>query len=103
MSQRLDSLRAMVAEDPGNSRLRYMLAIELANAGDAAGALESFQALIAADPEYAPAYYHAGQTLEKLGRIEQAREIYRRGIEVCARSGDAHTRSELQAALDLLA
>jgi hypothetical protein len=28
--------------------------------------------------------------------------MYERGIEVTTRNGDAHTRSELQAALDLL-
>jgi tetratricopeptide (TPR) repeat protein len=102
MSGRVATLQSMVEQDPGNARLRYMLAIELANAGDAEGAVTAFQAVIAADPGYSAAYYHGGQTLEKLGRREQARAVYLQGIEACASNGDAHTRSELQAALDLL-
>ena len=40
--------------------------------------------------------------LEKLGDIEQARAFYEKGVEVTARTGDQHARSELQAALDML-
>jgi tetratricopeptide (TPR) repeat protein len=58
--------------------------------------------LLAANPNYAAGYFHGGQTLEKLGRVEEARALYEQGIAVTARTGDAHTRSELQAALDLL-
>ena len=58
--------------------------------------------MLAQDPSYAAAYYHGGQALEKLGQIEQAREIYQRGIEVTTAKGDGHTRSEIEAALDLL-
>ena len=39
---------------------------------------------------------------EKLGRIDEARGLYRRGIEVTGAMGDDHTRSELQAALTML-
>jgi len=44
-----------------------------------------FRALIAADPGYAYAYFHGGQTLERLGRPEEARELYRQGIEAAQR------------------
>jgi len=64
--------------------------------------VEQFRELLAANPNYAAAYFHAGQTLEKLGRVEEARAMYERGIEATTRTGDGHTRSELQAALDLL-
>jgi hypothetical protein len=40
--------------------------------------------------------------LDKLGRREDARSLYREGIEATTRIGDLHTRSEIQAALDLL-
>ena len=55
------------------------------------------------NPNYPAAYYHGGQTLEKLGRREDARALYRQGIEATTRIGDLHTRGEIQAALDLLA
>lgn len=92
----------MVAERPNDSFLRYGLAMEYRNSGDLAAAMTEFDALMAADPEYAAAYFHAGQTLERLGRPDQAREIYRRGIEVTSRQGNAHACSELEGALDLL-
>ena len=37
-----------------------------------------------------------------LGRIDEAKGLYRRGIEVTSAIGDDHTCSELQAALDML-
>jgi Flp pilus assembly protein TadD len=102
VSERLNSLRAMLDQDPGNTFVRYGLAMELARQGDLEQAVQEFNALMHHNPDYAAAYFHGGQTLEKMGRIEEARQVYQRGIEVTARTGDAHTRSELQAALDLL-
>jgi len=99
MSQRLDSLRSLIEQDPGNSRFRYMYAMETANSGDLAGAAVIFEEIIRRDPDYAAAYFHGGQTLERLGRDDDARATYRRGIEATARTGDAHTRSELEGAL----
>jgi len=92
-------LEQMLAENPGNAFARYGLAMELVNGGHFEPAVKEFEALLAAQPDYGAAYYHGGQTLEKLGRIDQARDWYRRGV---ASSRDAHARSELQAALDIL-
>ena len=103
MSNRLEVLKNMVAQNPGDSFSRYGLAMEYANSGELKSAIEEYQALLAANPNYSAAYYHGGQTLEKLGRREDARMLYRQGIEATTRIGDLHTRSELQAALDLLA
>ena len=99
---RLEALRAMLAQDPSNALARYGVALELANSGQLAESVEEFRALLEANPNYAAGYFHAGQTLEKLSRVDDARAMYERGIEVTTRSGDGHTRSELQAALDLL-
>lgn len=102
MSQRIESLKSLLAQDPGNSRFRYMLAMETLNGGDLEEAVAVFGEILERDPDYAAAYFHGGQTLEKLGRVEDARSLYRRGIEATTRIGDGHTRSELQGALDML-
>jgi tetratricopeptide (TPR) repeat protein len=102
MSNRLEVLKNMVAQNPNDSFSRYGLAMEYANSGDLERAIEEYQALLAVNANYSAAYYHGGQTLEKLGRREEARTIYRQGIEAATRIGDLHTRSEIQAALDLL-
>lgn len=92
----------MVARNPADSFARYGLAMEHAKAGQFEQAVEQFRELLAVNPNYAAAYFHGGQALEKLGRIPDARALYQQGIETTARTGDAHTRSELQAALDQL-
>jgi|SRR5579862_1154470 len=99
---RLEILKNMLAANPGDSFARYGLAMEYANSGALDTAVTEFQNLLAANPKYVAAYYHGGQALEKLGRLEEARAIYTRGIEVSRQIGDAHTREELQAALDIL-
>jgi Flp pilus assembly protein TadD len=101
-SNRLETLKGMVEQNPGDSFLRYGLAMEYRNSGDLEGAVREFRALMAANPDYAPAYFHGGQTLERLGRTEEARELYEKGVEVTTRKGDQHARSEMQAALDML-
>ena len=99
---RLEALRAMLSQDPGNTFARYGLAIELANRGELETAIAEYRALLATDPNYAAAYYHGGQALERLGNTDEAREWYERGIDVTRRTGDTHTMSELQVALELL-
>jgi len=101
-SSRMDILNGMLAQNPNDSFARYGLAMEYHNRGDLARAVEEFRALTAADPDYSAAYFHAGQTLERLGQTDEARQWYRRGIEVTTRKGERHALSELQAALDLL-
>ena len=98
----MQTLLAMVAQNPTDSFARYGLAMEYAGTGELEQAVGEFRALLSTNPNYAAAYFHAGQALEKLGRLEQARLMYQEGIEMTTRLGDLHTRSELQAALDLL-
>ncbi len=99
---RREVLEEYLAASPNDSFVRYGLAQEYLQQGEAAKAVEQFQELLRLNSSYAAAYYHLGQTLEKLGRLEQAREIYGQGIELTGQMGDLHARSELQAALDLL-
>ncbi len=99
---RLDALRTLLQQDPSNRLARYGLAMELADRGDLEGAVAEFRALIAAHPDYAYAYFHCGQTLEKLERPDEARAAYQAGIEAARRIGDSHGLSELQGALDIL-
>src|SRR6266542_4047906 len=96
---RLEVLKDMVAQNPNDSFARYGLAMEYANTGSLEQAVQEYESLLGSNPDYAAAYYHGGQALEKLGRIEEARAIYKRGLEATRRSGDAHTNSEIQAAL----
>ena len=99
---RLELLKSLVAQNPNDQFARYGLAMACAGAGDYAEAVGHYQKLLELNPKYVAAYYHGGQALEKLGKPDEAREFYRRGIEVSTQIGDQHTRSELEAVLDLL-
>jgi Flp pilus assembly protein TadD len=99
---RLEKLKEMVAQNPADSFLRYGLAMEHRNAGDLESALAEFRVLIAGNPDYSAAFFQGGQTLERLGRVDEARDFYTKGIEVTTRKGETHARNEMQAALDLL-
>ena len=101
-SARLEILKSMVEKNPRDSFARYGLAMEYRNAGDLEAAVREFHALLEADPDYAAGYFHCGQTLERMGRVEDARGMYVVGIEVTSRKGDLHARDELRGALDLL-
>jgi tetratricopeptide (TPR) repeat protein len=102
VESRLEILKSLVAQNPSDSFARYALAMACANAGDYTSAAEQHRKLIEINPRYVAAYFHGGQALEKLGKVDEARELYRRGIEACTQAGDLHTRSELEAALELL-
>jgi len=102
MATRLEILKSMVEQNPADSFSRYGLAMELRNTGDLEGAMGEFHELRRINPDYSATYFHAGQTLERLGRIDEARAMYQDGIEVTGRKGDLHAKGELQGALDLL-
>lgn len=99
---RVQALKALLEQDPNNSFARYGLAQAYASNGQYEEAVAGYRELIAANPDYVAAYYHGGQALERMGRVDDARALYEQGIEACTRTGDAHTRSEIQAALDIL-
>src|ERR1700743_1089686 len=101
-TNRLEILKQMLQQDPKNAFARYGLAMEYANTGDLQQAATEFRSLIEQDQDYAAAYFHGGQALEKMGHVDEARAIYQKGIEATTRKGDLHTRSEIEAALSLL-
>lgn len=92
-------MKQLLEQNPSSAFARYGLAMEYVNSGALEEAVNEFKEILAADPAYSAAYFHGGQTLEKLGRLEEARDFYRRGAAV---TRDPHARSELQAALDIL-
>ena len=83
-STRLEILKSMVEQNPTDSFARYGLAMEYRNTGDLEAAMGEFRALMASQPDYAPAYFHGGQTLERMGRSK------RRARCICRASKSPH-------------
>lgn len=96
------ALRQILEQNPADPLARYGLAMEHMKEQEYEAALAEFEKLLAASPAYLYAYFHAGQALQKLGRMEHAREMYERGIQAAAMAGDSHARFELLAALEQL-
>jgi Tfp pilus assembly protein PilF len=101
-TDRLGILKQMIEQDANNSFARYGLGMEYVKSGEFAQAIAEFRTLLERDDSYSAAYFHGGQALEKLGRIDEARAMYEKGIEATTRTGDAHTRAEIEGALSLL-
>jgi len=101
-SSRLQQLRELLKEDPTDPFLNYGIAMELLGIGDDAGAAHEFRELTRKDPNYVPSYLMLGQTLHRLGRIDEAVAVLRDGVIVAKRVGNEHALSEMQALLAIL-
>jgi cytochrome c-type biogenesis protein CcmH/NrfG len=99
---RLQQIQEMLADDPNDATLRYMLAMEYVSQGDDRQAAGCFDELMAATPDYVPAYMQAGRTLVRLGQDEEAKAIFARGIAVAQEKQDFHARDEMQGMLAAL-
>ncbi|HYP30202.1 MAG TPA: tetratricopeptide repeat protein [Blastocatellia bacterium] len=102
MKTRREMLEEFVAEDPDDSFSRYALALELEKEGRVLEATEQLQELIGRDSDYVAAYYHLARMLARLGQVEDARAMYRRGLDAAIAAGDQKTRGEIQEALESL-
>ena len=99
---RVAMLKEILAENPNDAFARYGLAMEYANTGDTATALAEYAKIVELSPEYVPAYQMAGQLLMNLGRDNDARQWFDRGIAAARRAGNRHAESEMQGMLDTL-
>lgn len=99
---RREQIEAMLAEEPNDPELRYMLAMDFVSAGDDGGAARCFEDLIRVAPTYAPAYHQGARALQRLGRNADARSMLTRGIPVAQGQGDHHAAGEMSELLQSL-
>jgi tetratricopeptide (TPR) repeat protein len=102
LKSRREILEQFVAQKPDDAFARYGLALECAKVGDDAAAATHFQKLIEQNPEYVAGYFQFGQFLGRVGRLDEARKVLSEGIVMAAKTGDAHARDEMEAALSML-
>ena len=100
---RLQQIQGMLADDPNDATLRYMLAMEYVSLGDDARAIACFHGLLVATPDYVPGYMQAGRALVRLGKDREARSMFERGIAVAQQKQEFHARDEMQGMLADLA
>lgn len=102
MTSRLEMLKQLVDEHPGEAFPRYGLAVELANQGQSDEALQQFAKLLEQHPNYTAGYQMSAQTLMKLGRNDEARQLLQDGIASAKREGNSKAEGEMQGMLDEL-
>jgi tetratricopeptide (TPR) repeat protein len=101
-NSRLDVLLKSLEGNPHDAFTRYLVALELSKLHRHEEAIAQFETLVKEHPNYLPTYYQFAQLCENLGRNDEAIRIYKLGFVVARNTHDAHTASEIQAALDML-
>jgi tetratricopeptide (TPR) repeat protein len=99
---RREVLEQFVAQKPADAFARYGLALECAKLGDDQAATTHFQKLLEDNPQYVAGYFQFGQLLSRIGRTDEARKVLSEGIAMAQKTGDAHARGEMEAALSML-
>jgi thioredoxin-like negative regulator of GroEL len=101
-SSRRERIESMLADDPQDQFLRYSLAMELHKDGQHEESIGLLTGLIADIPPYDAAFFMLAKQLVPLGRIDEARDTLRAGIELARRQGDSHAASEMSEYLTTL-
>ena len=99
---RIEALKGFLAEDANDSFSRYALALEYLKLDRFSDAIGEFETIARNAPDYVATYYQLAKAYEHEQKALEAEQTYRKGIEVANQAGDAHTRDELQEALNLL-
>ena len=95
-------LKEILAQNPNDTFARYGLAMEHANQGDTTTALDEFQQLTTAHPDYTAGYQMAAQLLIKAGRDGEARQRLEAGVAAAQRTRNSLALNEMSAMLDEL-
>ena len=98
MSQRLSQLQTLLADSPNDAFVLFAIAKEYEKMGQAATAIEQFEALRRSNPDYVGLYYHLGKLYERNGDVETALSVYKNGMDVARSQRDNHALGELNAA-----
>jgi len=96
MSARLKSLLELYNKEPNDSFVAYGIALEHISAGNHEKAEVYLTSLLKSDPGYVPAYMQLARVKENLDRIEEAKDVYRNGIDVARKNNELRTATEME-------
>lgn len=99
-SARIDSLRRLAEERPDDPRPRFGLALEYERAGRWEEMVAELREYLARTDDEGNAYGRLGHALRELGRDDEAREAYRRGIEAANRHAHPTMAMEFEEVLE---
>jgi predicted Zn-dependent protease len=97
---RIEIFKKMINDDPNNTTIRFGLANELLKLERFEEAANELKAYLSQTDDQGNAYGKLAQALERLGRVEEAREAYQQGINAANRHGHPGMAQEFEMALD---
>ncbi|MGB7293583.1 MAG: CDC27 family protein [Thermodesulfobacteriota bacterium] len=98
----MEAFKALVEKNPGNSLNRYGLANEYFKAGRYGEAIDEIRVYFTLKDDEGAAYRMLAEALLKLGRKEEAKEAYIKGIEAAYKHGHPGMAEEFDEAIQLI-
>ena len=102
MSERIETIKAMLQDKPDDVFLLYSLGMEEASRGRLDLAADALGECIAADADYLPAWVERAKVLRAAGRLDQAREAFEGALELADRGDDSHAADAIRQQLEAL-
>ena len=99
---RIDPLKDMLRSRPGDTRLRFGLALEYLRQGLREEGVDELRRYLDMADDEGNAWGRLGATLAELGREDEARTAYRSGIAAALRHGHPTMAAEFEEALEEL-
>jgi Tfp pilus assembly protein PilF len=99
---KIKQLARQIKNNPGDSFSKFALALEFQKEGEFKNARILFEDILSSDPDYVGVYYHLGKLYETLDRLNDAKELYEKGINVAGKQKETRTKKELNEALQQL-
>lgn len=102
MDQRVQILTNYLEDDPTDLFSRYALAMEYRKSGMIVECIDQLNVVLQYDENYLGAYYQLGQAYLLQSRIDEALNVFQRGLDKADSAGDTHTASELREAMVIM-
>ena len=100
-TDRLNTLKTFLKESPNDPFIIYCIALEYEKTNDPKCEI-TFNQLLKEYPNYLATYYSFGKFLENKNLINEAEDIFIKGLSLAKEQGEIKTAGELQTAIDLL-
>lgn len=97
---RIERIKELLAANPSDSFLQHALALEYIKIEEDERAKQLFENLLQGNENYVGSYYHLAKLLERNDMLEDAKQVYERGMLKAKEAGDLHTYNELKTAYD---
>lgn len=98
---RIIALQKMIERNPGDARLHFGLALEYERIGRWDQVVTELREYLALTDDEGNAWGRLGLALRHLGRDEEARDAYLKGVEAARRHGHPSMAEEFEEVLEL--